>query len=66
MIIHRCVVSGELQIRCRILITASGQLETGELEIVLVYLYPNQQDLVNQNEILPGGNKLINDLKELK
>ena len=38
----------------------------GESEIVYSYSYPNQQDLVNQNEISPGGNKLTNDLSELK
>ena len=38
----------------------------GELEIVYAYLYPNQQDLVNQIENSPGGIQLINDLKELK
>jgi hypothetical protein len=36
------------------------------IRISLCVLYSNQWDLVNQNEISPGGNKLINDLKDLE
>jgi hypothetical protein len=38
----------------------------GESEVVYAYLYSNQWELVNQNEISPGGNKLIYDLRDLK
>ena len=38
----------------------------GELEKVYAYLYPNPEDLVNQNEISPGDNKLFNYLSLLK
>ena len=59
-------MSGELKNSMQNLDNRFRSNGIGELEIVYAYLYPNLQELVNQNEILPAGNKLIYDLRGLR